>query len=61
MLRLIIQSTQNGERESVIFTDEFDVPSENFLKPGYTVDFDQLINIKLPSAFPVGYVLNREY
>ena len=58
-IRLIIQSSSDGEKEFVHFTDELDVPSEDFLMPDCTIDFDKVITANLPSGFPLGYDLKR--
>ncbi len=58
-LRLIIQSSENGENECVHFTDKFDDPIEDLTIPGYDIDFDGIIDAELPSIFPLGYELQR--
>ena len=58
-IRVIIQSTENGSRESVIFTDDFDLPIDDFVIPGFTVDCDKVIEDNLPDGFPKDYNLER--
>lgn len=58
-IRLILQSSENGEEEHVIFTEEFDQPVSQFLYSNCTVDFDGIIIADLPSGFPREYDLKR--
>ncbi|HDY88360.1 MAG TPA: hypothetical protein ENH82_09655 [bacterium] len=59
MIRVITASTNNGEREEVIFTEEFNKPAEDFFfMDGMTIDLDEQIE-DLPSRFPMEYVLKR--
>lgn len=58
-VRLIIQSSANGEQEAVIFTHGFDESVEDFLLPGYTIDHDIVIEDNLPTSFPREYSLKR--
>lgn len=51
-IRLIIMSTESGENETVIFTEDENSPGSDFLKPGQSVDFDGMISADLPGAFP---------
>lgn len=58
-VRLIISSTENGDQETVFFTEDFNSPAEEFIPPGQTVDFDQSISAELPDYFPMDYELKR--
>ena len=58
-MRLIIVSTENGEREDVIFTEDNETPAADYCDPGQTVSYDEEINCELPSIFPLEYTLRR--
>ena len=58
-LRIIIQSTQNGNEEYIEFSTQLNLPIDNFLRSGCTVDIDTIINIDLPLGFPVDYAFKR--
>lgn len=58
-IRLIIVSTENGEREHVIFTDDRDAPATDWCESGQSVDFDSVIEAELPDAFPLDSALLR--
>jgi hypothetical protein len=58
-LRLIIQSTENGEQEYVNFTENFTTPQEEFLIPRCTIDYDEIGDFDIPSIFPLDYNLKR--
>lgn len=62
-MRLIIASTNNGEEEIVIFTQD-KVSKVNELIPiGFTVDYDSTvdgIDFLLPDNFPTEYILQRK-
>lgn len=57
-IRIIITSKENGEEETVMFTDELEAPVEDFITPGHTVDIDEVLDIELPSGFPLNYTLD---
>ena len=59
-IRLIIQSNDNGNREFVTFTEEFDTPVDDFKFPDCSIDFDKVIEAEIPSVFPTGYNLQRQ-
>lgn len=59
-IRLIIQSTGNGEHETVQFTEDFETPVKDFIIRGCTIDYDKIIDADLPSEFPLNYLLKRE-
>ena len=58
-VRLIVQSSKNGEEEYVIFTDAFDTPVEDFIIGDCSISTDTIIDIELPSGFPFNYMLKR--
>ena len=60
MIRVITASNQDGSREEVFFTEDFDILAEDcFLMDGMTIDIDEQID-DMPSCFPTEYVLKRE-
>ena len=59
-IRVIVSSTENGNEEQVVFTEEFDKEVDYFIPPGSTVDIDTIIEDNLPSGFPKEYTLKRE-
>ena len=58
-IRLIIASSENGEQECVIFTEDFETPAEDFFL-NLAVSFDETMEILLPDIFPTEYILTRE-
>lgn len=56
-IRVIGTSTENGEQEEVYFTNDFDSPASDYARPGWTVDYDEIIEDNLPSGFPREYSL----
>ena len=60
MLRVIISTTPDGNKEIVYFTDELKAPAEEFLRPGFELDSDTEIPDNLPPGFPIGYDLVRD-
>jgi len=60
--RLIIVSTENGDREDVVFLPaEDDTPASDFCAPDQSVDYDSIIEAELPDMFPEGYSLRRQW
>jgi hypothetical protein len=59
-IRVIISSTDHGERECVIFTEDFETPVGDYLKPGFTVDCDEIRDLDLPDGFPLESTLERD-
>ena len=63
MIRVLRASSENGEHEEVIFTEDFDTPAEDFFYMdslnGLTIVTDDSID-SLPSRFPLDYVLVRQ-
>ena len=58
-IRLIIMSTDNGEHETVVFTEDFDRSTDYWRTGDQTVDFDEQILVDLPSFFPFDNELDR--
>jgi len=59
-LRLILQSSDDGEREFVEFSEYFDSPAEDFLIEGCTIEADTVIEVvNWPLGFPLDYPLKR--
>ena len=58
-IRLIIQSIENGEKEYVHFTENFDSPQQDYILPSCTIDYDEIIEADLPTMFPLDYSLKR--
>lgn len=59
-IRVIIQSTENGESEYVRFTEDFEAEAGDFLYPGHTLDSDTVIENNLPPGFPIDSDLKRD-
>lgn len=59
-VRLIIMGNQEGTREEVIFTEDFDVLGEDFCRPGLAIIFDKQIENNLPNCFPMESNLIKE-
>lgn len=60
-IRCIVASTENGERESVVFTDEFEQDAADWFPGNMTIDSDTMIDDVLPGGFPKNYVLDRSW
>jgi hypothetical protein len=58
-IRVIVASTNSGERESVYFTRDFASPAEDFFPKWLKVDSDSRIDDNLPGGFPRDYELVR--
>lgn len=58
-VRIIICSTEDGSKEDVIFTQEFDTPASDYCRPGLTIDCDEVKELDLPSAFPLEHTLTK--
>ena len=65
-LRLIIQSSDNGELEFVDFLDEddFNTNANDFVNPGCSIHFDGIVILRTAKGydvdtFPVGRTLKR--
>ena len=49
--RLII--AERGNEEIEIFTEDFDADVADYLPPGFSAVFDEVITAELPSIFPI--------
>lgn len=58
-IRCLVASSENGEKERVVFTEDFETPGTDFFSMDFTVDSDTQIDNVLPSGFPVDYALAR--
>ena len=58
-IRIIICSSENGCQEDVTFTYDFESPSSDFIRPGLTLDVDEIKELDLPSGFPVEHTLTK--
>jgi len=59
-IRIIVMSSANGEKEDVIFSDDFDLESSDFCESGMSISSDDTIDMDLPGGFPKNYVLHRD-
>lgn len=60
-IRVLVASFENGNNETVYFTEDMDAPAEDFFAKGMTIDEDQTIENNLPSGFPVESELKVKY
>jgi hypothetical protein len=58
-VRLIIQSTEDGNQEIVHFTDDFEAAQDDFKIHGHSIDYDKIIDADIPNSFPLNYDLIR--
>jgi len=58
-VRLIVCSNVSGEEETMTFTDDFEVSSEDYCSSGQTVDIDKKIEMDVPSGFPMNHTFVR--
>ena len=58
-VRMILSSSEGGNDERVMFTDDIDAPVTDLVAYGLTADDDRVIEIDLPSGFPMNYDLKR--
>lgn len=58
--RIIMQTSANGEYESVTFTEDFETPLEDFKNPQSDEIKEEIVDIYLPSEFPLEYELVRK-
>lgn len=56
-IRVIGTSTPSRDQEEVNFTTDFDSPATDFARPGWVVDYDEIIDDNLPTGFPYEYTL----
>ena len=60
MIRVIVASNDNGSKEEVYFTEDFEAEASDFFYMGdMTITIDDKID-ELPSCFPMDYVLRRQ-
>lgn len=59
-VRLIQISNTSGSKEGVIFTDDFDADAADWCNRDTQVDNVEVLDIELPSGFPLNYILWRE-
>ena len=57
--RIITASNDNGNKEEVYFTEDFDTPATDFISPDLTINCDKVIDEEMPSGFPMNYTLKR--
>ena len=57
-IRLIIMSNESGSNETVLFTEDFETPAANYCSQDQIVNFDQGVEVELPSNFPMGFELS---
>lgn len=61
-IRIVVQSTENGEQEFVRFSEDLDVPVSDLLihNPSCSIDIDKVIDIEdFPGGFPTDRTLQR--
>ena len=58
-IRIIICSNENGCNETVTFTQDFDVPAEEFCAPDQSIDCDETKELDLPDGFPMEHTLKK--
>lgn len=57
MLRLIMQTSNSGDYESVLFTEDFETALEDFRNPKSESIKEVLLSVALPSDFPLEFEL----
>ena len=58
--RIIMQTSENGAYESVTFSEDFETPLEDFKNPQSDEIKEVIVDINLPSGFPLEYELVRK-
>ena len=58
--RIIVQSSENGTYESVTFSEDFETPLDEFKNPQSDEIKESIVDIDLPSGFPLEYELVRK-
>lgn len=61
--RVILISSENGQNEHVVFTEDFDTPADEWCCLGINreqVDSDTVVEVNLPLGFPTERALARE-
>jgi len=51
-------SNESGSNETVLFTEDFETPAANYCSQDQIVNFDQGVEVELPSNFPMGFELS---
>lgn len=60
-VRCILFSSENGSKEGVIFTEDMDTITEDFIPFGCTLDAESEFPLSyLPASFPLDYILWKE-
>ena len=60
-IRYIQGSGESGEKETIVFTYDFDSPADDWMAPGLTIDKDEILeHYELPDGFPTDTALVRE-
>ena len=59
-MRVIMQTSENGTYESVTFSEDFETPLDDFKNPRSDEIIESVIDINLPSGFPLEYELVRK-
>lgn len=57
--RILRFSTDNGEKEYVVFTEDLKMTPESYQRPNYELDGDDIIDAEMPSGFPLDNSLDR--
>jgi len=60
-IRVLVASFDNGNNETVYFTEDMDAPAEDFFAKGMAIDEDQIIENVLPTGFPTERELKVSY
>jgi len=58
--RILQFSTENGNGEYVVFTEDLKMDAEEKRRPQFQLDSDVTIDAEMPSGFPLDYLLNRD-
>jgi hypothetical protein len=59
-VRIIMQTSENGEYESVTFSVDFETPLSDFKNPQSDEIRGAVVDIDLPNRFPLEYELVRK-
>lgn len=59
-VRYIQCSNDSGTDETITFTDDFECPAADYVRLGQEVQTDVVLDIDLPSGFPLEHTLRRE-
>lgn len=58
-VRIITCSFENGDNETITFTEDFDIDAEDYCKPGQIVVIDKKIGMEVPLGFPLDHTFER--